>query len=351
MAETKEVAAAPNNDQAAPQIHIRNLVVEFLIAELMKFDLDLERDIFPQVVQHFVEDYLLKDKPLPADILGLLKKIDSDRADKIIQALFEAPKIEKLADKINGRDIFVVRDDELSTNHTKARALLYLFSKEEHIVAPFASYVSLGIAECAKLMGKTVTFVIDESRIGGDVAQRAKLIGGRHVQFLGVSPPGEEDSTDYVIQESGKAADRLKAFHLPISADLPVVIDILSKYAGQAEEQFRQVYGGAPDIVCVASGKCVLSRAFQKGMSSIPEHWAIQFVPQKYAIPERAKLFICPRGFLEEAAGLPPFPTNHVDAKSWEMMCRLLNDGAPKSGKVLFWNVAPGLQPYNKDSF
>jgi len=255
----------------------------------------------------------------------------------------------------NRNTVYVVRDDELSLNHTKSRGLLYWMSKEKladntTFVTPFGGYVSPAMAQVAKLMGVTLEFVIDKTRMNEPLVQKTRLLGQNAVKFNEiVVPAGTEDSFAHVFAKADAYRKNERGVkHIPISTDgVKVVEDIIGLYANWALASNNHL---KPDMIVAACGAGVLTRGLQKGIpaSSATQHFVVNFVPTKYSTGKngigKATMLEYTGDFHGTVTTDAPIKTTpNVDAKAWNHFFDIVK---PHSKTILFWNVAPPVESH-----
>lgn len=212
----------------------------------------------------------------------------------------------------------VVRDDRYPGG-TKARCLTLFIRPEfnEYVYAsPVQGYAQVALAYCAIRAGvKATVFCAARKKRHARTAE-AHRVGATIVE---VSP-------GYLNVVQARAKDychQTGAFLIPWGCDVPEFTAALSQVAAAIPQ---------PKEVWTAAGSGVLTRALQLAWPD-----AAFFAVRVGAEPNagRAKVFMAPEKFDDDAKYPPPFPScSNYDAKVWAIMRRYASPGA------LFWNVS-----------
>lgn len=214
--------------------------------------------------------------------------------------------------------IRVVRDDLIEGGSKVRVAPGLLAGADEWVFAgPAQGYAQLALAIACEAMGKRATFFCAERREPAPITKLA-LAHGLQVIFV---PAGRIS----VVQHRARAYCELTgARFVELGLKLPGMEDALCELARSIE---------APAEAWVTAGSGTLCRALARAWPEAEIH-AVQ-VGMRPQLPERAKLWVAPERFEQDASGpLPPFPSAiNYDAKAWRFVAEHASPGA------LFWNV------------
>lgn len=214
--------------------------------------------------------------------------------------------------------VFVVRDD-LIAGGTKRRILPPLLTGADEFIyaSPAYGYAQVALAHAAAAQGVRATVFTAKRKVLHPRTQEARAAGAKIVLV----------PTGYLSNVQAKArayAAATGAALLPFGLDTPAVIAGLAAVA--------RALPMTPAEVWTVAGSGVLSRALQAAWPGAAFH-AVQVgkAPQI----GRARLWVAPEQFEDDAKTPPPFPScSNYDAKAWRFIQRHATPGA------LFWNVA-----------
>ncbi len=216
--------------------------------------------------------------------------------------------------------IQVVRDDGLPGG-TKVRALPCLFdgSAEYVYASPVYGYAQIALAHAAKAQGKKALIFCARRRDKHPRTVEAFNAGANIFQVdCGYMTVVRARAREYCASTPG-------AKLLPFGLDVPEFIAALADVARSGVKK------PPAEVWCVA-GSGVLCRALQQAWPDA------QFNAVRVgAEPSvgKAKLFVAPETFDQDAKIKPPFPScANYDAKVWRFIKQQARPGS------LFWNVA-----------
>lgn len=216
--------------------------------------------------------------------------------------------------------IVVVRDD-LIAGGTKVRALPVLFTgAEEYAYAsPVYGYAQIALAHCAARLGKKSIVFCARRKVQHARTMEAYYAGANVFQVsCGYMSVVKKRAQDYCRETGAKL--------LPFGLDDPRFIAELSAVAA------RSLRGREPQEIWCAAGSGVLCRALERAFPKASVN-AVRVGAEP--IVDRAKVWLAPERFEQEAQERPPFPScSNYDAKVWRFIKRNATEGA------LFWNVA-----------
>jgi hypothetical protein len=214
--------------------------------------------------------------------------------------------------------IYVVRDD-LIPGGTKRRILPRLLVGADEFVyaSPAYGYAQVALAYACAAQGRQATIFTAKRKELHPRTLEARKRGAKIVMV----------PTGYLSNVQSKArayCEASGAALLPFGLDTPAFIDALAGVASSVPMQ--------PAEVWTVAGSGVLSRALQIAWSDAAFH-AVQV--GKTPSIGRARLWVAPEQFEDDARIKPPFPScSNYDAKAWRASERNATPGA------LFWNVA-----------
>lgn len=216
--------------------------------------------------------------------------------------------------------IFVVRDD-LLVGGSKVRALPVLLrgADEYAYASPVYGYAQVALAHCAARLGKKSIVFCARRKTPHPRTMEAYQAGANVFQVsCGYMSVVKKRAQDYCRDTGAKL--------LPFGLDDPRFIVELSLIVASALRG-REVH----EIWC-AAGSGVLCRAIEMAFpAAIVNAVRVGSEPTVY----RAKIWIAPERFEQDAQELPPFPScTNYDAKVWRFIKRNAKQGA------IFWNVA-----------
>lgn len=217
--------------------------------------------------------------------------------------------------------IFVLRDD-LLPGGTKRRALPVLLAgnAQEYVyTSPVYGYAQIALAHTAKAAKKRVTIFCAARRVKHPRTLEAIAAGANVIEVpCGYMSVVQKHARDYCPVFN---SDRLL---LPFGLDTPVFINELAGIARSLPIR--------PTEVWTVVGSGCLSRALQLAWPRAAFH-AVRVGAEPNA--GRAKLYVAPEKFEQDARLPPPFPSCiNYDAKAWRFIQAHARPGA------LFWNVA-----------
>lgn len=225
---------------------------------------------------------------------------------------FPTPVLEQVG------DVIVVRDDLLAGG-TKVRALAGLLEGVPEVVyaSPVAGYAQIALAIAARRAGVRATVFCAQRRVLHPRTAAAQSAGARIVQV----PVGYMS----VVKARARAYCAVSGARLlPFGFDDPVFLCALAEVARGLPIAPREVWSVA--------GSGVLTRALQAAWPSAAFH---AVVIGAAPIAGRARLYVAPERFEQDARTPPPFPScSNYDAKAWRFIQAHAQPGA------LFWNVA-----------
>jgi len=212
----------------------------------------------------------------------------------------------------------VVRDD-LITGGTKRRVIDRIFRAEDEYVyaSPAAGYAQVALAHGAAAAGKRATIFVARRAQWHARTKEAQAAGATIVQV-------EHGYLSNVQAKARAYANATGARLLPFGFDCAEVRTALAEIALSLPITPREVW--------TVAGSGTLTRALQIAWPRAAFH-AVQI--GKAPTIGRAKLWIAPEKFEENAKEPPPFPScSNYDAKAWRFIKGNARPGA------LFWNVA-----------
>ncbi len=216
--------------------------------------------------------------------------------------------------------VFVVRDD-LIAGGTKMRALHVLFGNADAYAyaSPVYGYAQIALAHCAARMGKKAVVFCARRKKPHPRTLEAYHAGADVFQVdCGYMSVVKKRAQDY-CQETG-------ARLLPFGLDDPRFIAELSAVTA------RSLRGREPQEIWCAAGSGVLCRALERAFPKASVN-AVRVGAEP--IVDRAKVWLAPERFEQDAQERPPFPScSNYDAKVWRFIRQNATPGA------LFWNVA-----------
>jgi hypothetical protein len=214
--------------------------------------------------------------------------------------------------------VLVVRDD-LLPGGTKTRVLPVLLDHAAEYVyaSPTQGYAQVALAYTCQAAGKRATIFCAQRRQRHPRTVEAAAAGARIIE---VKAGYMNVIRARARQYCAVAGARL----LPFGFDDPRVLEALAALGRDLPVTPREVW--------TVAGSGVLTRALQHAWPQASFH-AIQIG----AVPAigRARLYLAPEPFAEDAKLRPPFPScSNYDAKAWRFVAAHAQPGA------LFWNVA-----------
>jgi threonine dehydratase len=219
---------------------------------------------------------------------------------------------------IEHNSILVVRDDLLAGG-SKRRALPALMDGAVGYVyaSPVYGYAQIALAHAAREVGKRAVIFCAQRKEKHPRTLEAAAAGALVVAIrCGYMSVLRKHAKDFA-QEHGFTL-------LPFGLDVPEFIEALADVARALPVRPKEVW-------CVAGSGC-LSRALAMAWPKAMVH-----AVRVGAEPEvgKAKLYIAPEKFEQDAKRPPPFPScSNYDAKAWQFIRKYATPGA------LFWNVA-----------
>lgn len=214
--------------------------------------------------------------------------------------------------------ILVVRDD-LIPGGTKRRVIDRMLAPDTEYVyaSPAYGYAQIALAIAARGRGAQATIFTAKRTAPHARTLEAKRAGAKIVMV----------PTGYLSNVQAKArgyAEATGAALLPFGFDTPAFLDALAGVATSLSI--------TPLEVWTVAGSGTLSRALQLAWPDAQFH-AVQVGKAPHV--GRARLWVAPEQFEDDARERPPFPScSNYDAKAWRFICRHASPGA------LFWNVA-----------
>ena len=216
--------------------------------------------------------------------------------------------------------IVVVRDD-LIAGGTTGRALPVLFNKADAYAyaSPVYGYAQIALAHCAARLGKKAVVFCARRKIPHARTMEAYNAGAIVFQVsCGYMSVVKKRATEY-CRETG-------AQLLPFGLDDPRFIAELSAVVATA------LRGRDVREIWCAAGSGVLCRALERAFPAASVN-AVRVGAEP--IVGRAKVWLAPERFEQDARKRPPFPScSNYDAKVWQFIKRNALPGA------IFWNVA-----------
>lgn len=216
--------------------------------------------------------------------------------------------------------ILVVRDDLIEGGSKVRVASRLLAGSDEWVFAgPAQGYAQLALAIACEAEGKIGTFFTAERSEPAPLTRQA-MAHGLRVVFV---PAGRIS----VVQHRARSYCELTgARFVELGLRLPGMEQALYELAASIEIE-------PPAEVWVTAGSGTLCRALARAWPAAEIH-AVQ-VGMRPSLPERARLWVAPERFEQDASGpLPPFPSAiNYDAKAWRFVAAHARPGA------LFWNV------------
>jgi hypothetical protein len=214
----------------------------------------------------------------------------------------------------------VVRDDLLHGG-TKRRVIQPLVAQDHHhefvYASPAFGYAQLALAVACREVGKRATIFTAKRNHPHPLTLAAKDAGAKIVMI----PHGYLSN----VQSKARAyAAETGAALIPFGVDTDASLDAIAAAALSAGEQ--------PHEVWTVSGSGTLTRGLQRAFPNAAFHTVL--IGKKDANVGRAKAYIAPESFEQDAKILPPYPScKNYDAKLWQFAKRHATPGA------LIWNV------------
>jgi len=226
-----------------------------------------------------------------------------------------------VVEKIEG--IHVVRDDFIKGGTKRSFADQLILGNTEVVYAsPAYGGAQIAIAHAAAELGVQATIFCAKRNKPHPRTLEAYKAGARIVQI----PHG------YLSNVKAKASaycQKTGATLLPFGLETSTAFSAIAQRAKQAQEQIDRI-----DQVWCVGGSGVLCRGLQRGIKASSFHVVQIGRELKSNDVGRAKIYVHPLDFSENAKVNPPFPScSNYDAKAWEYVKKY------SSGKVLFWNV------------
>lgn len=218
------------------------------------------------------------------------------------------------------RGILVVRDDLLEGG-TKSRVLDTVLDDNapEYVYASTVyGYAQIALAVAGRRRGKPVTIFCAKRKQRYIRTQQAEAAGARIVEV----PDG---MLSVVTHRAKRHCERTGAQLVPFGVGAPAAFDALVALARSLPV--------TPDEVWAVSGSGTLIRALADAWPNAQANAVI--VSTSSASTGRARRFVAPESFGQDAKIMPPFPScSNYDAKAWRFVSAYARPGA------LFWNVA-----------
>lgn len=220
-------------------------------------------------------------------------------------------------------NIYVVRDDFIPGGTKRCFADKLICGHREVVYAsPAYGGAQIAIAHAAAELGVQATIFCAKRKKPHPRTLEAYKAGARIVQV----PHG------YLSNVKAKASaycEKTGATLLPFGLETPTAFFAIAQRATQAQKKTDQI-----DQVWCVGGSGVLCRGLQRGIKASSFHVVQIGRKLKPNDVGRAKIYVHPLDFSEDAKFNPPFPScSNYDAKAWEYVKKY------SSGKVLFWNV------------
>ncbi len=234
----------------------------------------------------------------------------------------------------NVEGIMVVRDD-LLPGGTKSRVMDALLSrpvessgfdlfsekktKEFVYASPACGYAQLALALACQRLGYKATIFTGQRKERHRLTTATMDSGATVVELRNAR---QSNLQAKAREHTGKTG----AVLLPFGLDCPVVLDGLADVA-------RKIKATPKEVWCVA-GSGTLARALQRAWPDAAFH-VVRIGTRKSNIGSRAKEYIAPEDFSDDAKYPPPFSSClNYDAKAWAFIKKFASPGA------WFWNVA-----------
>jgi hypothetical protein len=213
----------------------------------------------------------------------------------------------------------VVRDDHVAGG-TKRRALMRVIgdmAEQEFVYAtPAYGFAQIALAEAARDLGKRATIFVAKRAVWHPRTIAAASAGAQIIEV-------DNGYLATVQKRAREYAKEAGAYLVPFGMDAPEFVNAIADIAREIP--------GKPTEVWTVAGSGVLTRALQQAWPDAEFH-AVQIGREPNI--GKAKLWVAPEKFEEDAASPPPFPScSNYDAKAWDFIRKHASPGA------LFWNV------------
>lgn len=219
--------------------------------------------------------------------------------------------------------VFVVRDDLIPGGTKRCFADQLIKCRREVVYAsPVYGGAQIAIAHSARENGVKATIFCAKRNTPHPRSLEANCAGAKIVQV----PTGYLSN----VQAKAKAyCEQTGAVMLPFGLETSIAFTAIAERARNAQEQAGEI-----DQVWCVGGSGVLCRGLQMGLRAKSYH-VVQIGRQLHqADVGKAKVYVHPLKFEQDAKINPPFPScSNYDAKAWEYVKK------HAAGRVLFWNV------------
>ena len=218
------------------------------------------------------------------------------------------------------RGFAVVRDD-LLPGGTKRRVIQPLVEASDYqefvYASPAFGYAQLALAVACREAGKRATIFTAKRNTPHPLTQAAADAGAKIVMI----PYGYLSN----VQSQAKAyAAETGAANIPFGVDTDESLNAIAAAALST--------GANPTEVWTVSGSGTLTRGLQRAFPNAEFHTVL--IGKKGANTGKAKAYIAPEKFEQNAKLLPPYPScKNYDAKLWQFA---LKNASPDA---LIWNV------------
>lgn len=231
--------------------------------------------------------------------------------------MIRSPEIQKI------EGVYVVRDDLIPGGTKRVFVDQLIIGRREVVYAsPVYGGAQIAIAHAARDSGVMATIFCAKRTVPHARTLESYRIGAKIVQV----PTGYLSN---VQSKAKKYCEQTGATLLPFGLETPVAFTAIAQRAATVQE----VIGDIDQVWCVG-GSGVLCRGIQNGIKAGSYHVVQVGRTLNSTNVGRAKVYIHPLKFEQNAKVLPPFPScSNYDAKAWEYIKK------HAKGRVLFWNV------------